>query len=88
MRLSFADGSAEGFGRGGPLNVWWIGASRPAKLGLRQDFDFPQISRCEKLRPTPELHNKKNSTRATDKMASDEIVWQIINNQFCSFKLK
>lgn len=23
-----------------------------------------------------------------DKMASDEIVWQIINQQFCAFKLK
>merc|ERR1711939_760433 len=28
------------------------------------------------------------ASRSSTKMSSDEIVWQVINQQFCSFKLK
>jgi len=39
---------------------------------------------------TYHIENSRNSevTNSTLAMSSDEIVWQVINQQFCSFKLK
>lgn len=35
-----------------------------------------------------ETNKHENTTTPSIAMASDEIIWDIINNQFCSFKIK